>query len=93
MPGFICWKPEDKCGYIFKEKRGRNKKRVLTPEPYSKLNSSGEVVVLTDEECRMWVKAYHQAVEELGKDWRNESEEVYHKVEEILKRTGSYRFL
>ena len=60
MPGFIYWKPEDKCGYIFKEKRGRNKKRVLTPEPYSKLNSSGEVVVLTDEECRMWVKAYHQ---------------------------------
>ena len=93
MSGIIYWKPEDKCGYVFKEKKGRNKKRILTPEPYSKLTSSGEVVILTDEESKAWVKAYYQAIEELGRNWRDESEEVYYKVEEILKGTGSCRFL
>ena len=88
----ITYQPESKCGYIFR-KKGGSKKRAFTPEPYSKINSVGEIIILTDEESKAWVKAYNQALEELDKTWRDESEEVYYKVEEILKRTGSYRFL
>ncbi len=89
----IIHKPESKCGYTFKEKRRRTKRSALTPEPYSKINSSGEVVFLTEEEVKAWVKAYYQALEELGETCLSHCEEVYYKTEEILKRTGNYRFL
>ena len=91
----IVYKPENKCGYIFKEKKGRNIKRVLTPEPYSKINSLGEEIILTQEETEAWTIAYYQALVELDIPCNSYSEckEVYYKVEEILKRTGNYRFL
>lgn len=84
---------ENKCGYTFIRKRVRSKRAAMTPIPYSKINSVGEEIVLSDEEKKDWVKAYHQAKEELGKSFVFQSEEVYHKVEEILKRSGDYRFL
>lgn len=88
------YQPESKCGYIFL-KKGGSKKRAFTPEPYSKVNSVGEEIVLTKEERKIWVDAYYQALEELGESLCSfsQKEEVYQKVEEILERTGSYRFL
>lgn len=88
----IVYQPESKCGYVFERKKG-GKRYALTPEPYSKVTSSGEVVILTEEERKAWLEAYHQAIEELGKVWCDESEEVYYKAEEILRKTGNYRFL
>ena len=88
----IIYQPESKCGYVFRNKKG-GKRHALTPEPYSKINSSGDEIVLTDDERKAWVKAYYQALEELNRVWRDESEEVYYKVEEILKREGYCRFL
>lgn len=89
----FIWTENNKCGYTFKEKR--RGKRILNfpPEPFSKVNSAGEVIILTEDERKDWLKAYYQAVQELGARMFSREEEVYLKVEEILRRTGSYRFL
>lgn len=84
---------ENKCGYTFKNKRRRMKELNFPPEPYSKLSSSGEEIILTKEEIEDWTKAYYQAVKELGVCMFSRDEKVYRKVEEILKGTGSCRFL
>ena len=39
------------------------------------------------------LKAYFQAIEELGACMFSRDEAVYRKVDEILKETGNYRFL
>lgn len=84
---------DNKCGYTFKNKRKRKKEVNFPPEPYSKVNSAGEEIILTEDERKDWVEAYHQAIKKLGVPMFSREEKVYQKIEEILKRAGSYRFL
>ena len=84
---------ENKCGYTFKNLRRRKKRLDFQPEPYSKLSSSGEEIILTKEEVEDWTRAYYQAIEELGVCKFSRDEEVYRRVDEILEEIGNYRFL
>lgn len=84
---------ERKCGYTFKNRRRKRMRLDFSPEPYSKLSPSGEEIVLTKEEVEDWTKAYYQAIEELGVCKFSRDEEVYRKVDEILKKKRNYRFL
>lgn len=93
MSAVYRYKAKDKCGYSFKEVRGRQLEGVLRPHPYSKVTDSGEEIILTDEERKAWYKAYFKATEELGVKNTSEDEAVYKRVDEILKETGNYRFL
>lgn len=89
----FVYKEEKKCGYTFKNRRRRKMILDFPPKPYSKINSSGEEIILTKEEIEDWTKVYYQAIEELGACAFSRDEEVYRKVDEILKRKGNYRFL
>lgn len=83
----------NKCGYTFRNRRRRKKVVNFPPEPYSKLSPSGEEIILTKEEIEDWTKAYYQAIEELGVCKFSREEEVYRRVDEILKEMDNYRFL
>ncbi len=91
--GVFIYIEENKCGYTFKNKRRRRKRLNFPPEPYSKLSSSGEEIILSKEDVEVWTKAYYQAIEELGACMFSRDEEVYRKVDEILKEIGNFRFL
>ena len=91
--GVFIYIEENKCGYTFKNKRRRRKRLNFPPEPYSKLSSSGEEIILSKEDVEVWTKAYYHAIEELGACMFSRDEEVYRKVDEILKEIGNFRFL
>ena len=87
-------KPFCQCGYTFKKRQGHNLNSVFIPKPYSKINSSGEEVILTKEEADAWMNTYCQVCKELGLNYhQGRTDDVYHKVEEILKKKEYYRFL
>lgn len=89
----FTYEEKNSCGYTFKDQRRKQKILNFPPKPYSKLNSLGEEIILSEEEVKDWTKAYYQAVKELGVKEFSRDEAVYKRVDEILRETGNCRFV